>query len=135
MYDPRNNLAIQVSAQLIEHFGEKVYQIRENVIENLNNLKKNGQKIIGYGAPAKTTTALNYFGISKEIDYIIEDNPLKVGKFVPGVNIQIRDKKKQKTKLDSVIVLAWNFFDEIKKNNQDLSDNFINIKKLEKKNY
>tara|TARA_B110000027_G_scaffold20818_1_gene22070 strand:+ start:9 stop:1253 length:1245 start_codon:yes stop_codon:yes gene_type:complete len=118
-----------------KNFGEKVYQIRENVIKNLNNLKKNGQTIIGYGAPAKTTTALNYFGISKEIDYIIEDNPLKVGKFVPGVNIEIRDKKKQKTKLDSIIVLAWNFFDEIKKNNQDLSDNFINIKKLEKKNY
>ena len=118
-----------------QHFGEKVYQIRKNVIKNLNNLKKNGQTLIGYGAPAKTTTALNYFGISKEIDYIIEDNPLKVGKFVPGVNIEIKDKKKQKTKLDSVIVLAWNFFDEIKKNNQDLSDNFINIKKLEKKNY
>ena len=118
-----------------QNFGEKVYQIRENVIKNLKNIKKNGQKIIGYGAPAKTTTALNYFGISKEIDYIIEDNPLKVGKFVPGVNIEIRDKKKQKTKLDSIIVLAWNFFDEIKKNNQDLSDNFINIKNLEKKNY
>ena len=118
-----------------KNFGEKVYQIRKNVIKNLNNLKKNGQTLIGYGAPAKTTTALNYFGISKEIDYIIEDNPLKVGKFVPGVNIEIKDKKKQKTKLDSVIVLAWNFFDEIKKNNQNLSDNFINIKKLEKKNY
>jgi len=118
-----------------QNFGEKVYQIRKNVIKNLNNLKKNGQTIVGYGAPAKTTTALNYFGISKEIDYIIEDNPLKVGKFVPGVNIEIRDKKKQKTKLDCVIVLAWNFFDEIKKNNQHLSDNFINIKKLEKKNY
>jgi nucleoside-diphosphate-sugar epimerase/2-polyprenyl-3-methyl-5-hydroxy-6-metoxy-1,4-benzoquinol methylase len=118
-----------------QNFGEKVYQIRKNVIKNLNNLKKNGQTLIGYGAPAKTTTALNYFGISKEIDYIIEDNPLKVGKFVPGVNIEIKDKKKQKAKLDSVIVLAWNFFDEIKKNNQDLSDNFINIKKLEKKNY
>ena len=115
-----------------QDFGDKVYKIRKNVIKNLKDLKKNGETIVGYGAPAKSTTALNYFNISKEIDYIIEDNLLKVGKFVPGVNIEIKDKKKQKIKPNCIIVLAWNFFDEIKKNNYHLSDNFISIKHLEK---
>ncbi|MDA9606305.1 NAD-dependent epimerase/dehydratase family protein [Candidatus Pelagibacter sp.] len=115
-----------------QDFGNKVYKIRENVIKNLKDLKKNGETIVGYGAPAKSTTALNYFNISKEIDYIIEDNLLKVGKFVPGVNIEIKDKKKQRVKPNCIIVLAWNFFDEIKKNNRHLSDNFISIKQLEK---
>ena len=115
-----------------QDFGDKVYKIRKNVIKNLKDLKKNGETIVGYGAPAKSTTALNFFNISKEINYIIEDNLLKVGKFVPGVNIEIKDKKKQKNKPNCIIVLAWNFFDEIKKNNKDLSDNFISIKQLEK---
>ena len=115
-----------------QNFGEKVYKIRENVIKNLNNLKKKNKSIVGYGAPAKATTALNFFGLSKKIDFIVEDNNLKHNKFVPGVNIPIY-KKNKITKKSTILVLAWNFFDEIKKNNQSLSDNFINIKDLEYK--
>ena len=54
--------------------------------------------MIGYGAPAKATTALNFFGISKEIDFIVEDNKLKHNKFVPGVNIPIKNKSHIKKK-------------------------------------
>ena len=115
-----------------QNFGEKVYKIRENVIKNLNNLKKKNKSIVGYGAPAKATTALNFFGLSKKIDFIVEDNNLKHNKFVPGLNISIY-KKNKITKKNTILVLAWNFFDEIKKNNQSLSDNFINIKDLEYK--
>ena len=115
-----------------QDFGEKVYKIRENVIKNLRKLKKNGEIIVGYGAPAKATTALNFFGIKKEIAYIIEDNKLKHKKFIPGVKIPIYSKDKIKKKLPIVLILAWNFYDVIKKNNLDLSKNFINIKDLEK---
>jgi len=115
-----------------QDFGKKVYKIRENVIKNLNALKIDGKTIIGYGAPAKATTALNFFGISKEIDYIIEDNKLKHKKFVPGVKIPIYSKDKILKKNPLILVLAWNFFNEIKKNNSKLSNNFINIKDLEK---
>ena len=48
-----------------KHFGEKVYKIRENVLTNIKKLKKQNKKIIGFGAPAKATTALNFFGIKK----------------------------------------------------------------------
>jgi len=113
-------------------FGEKVYAIRKNVIKNLSILKKNDNKIIGYGSPAKATTALNFFGITKEIDFIIEDNKLKHNKFMPGVGIPIKNKDNMIDKKNILLVLAWNFFEEIKKNNKDLSNNFINIKDLEK---
>ena len=112
-------------------FGKKIDQIRKNVIKNMRDLKKQNKKIIGYGAPAKATTALNFYGISDEIDFIVEDNKLKHNKIIPGVNIPIKDKSNVVKKDNIVIVLAWNFFDEIKKNNTNLSNNFVNIKSLE----
>ena len=113
-----------------QKFGEKVYKIKENVIKNLNLLKQKNNKIIGYGSPAKATTALNFFGITNQIDYIVEDNKLKHNKYIPGVLIPIKSKKFVKGKT-TILVLAWNFFNEIKNNNKDLSNNFINIKDLE----
>ncbi len=112
-------------------FGEKVYKIRTNVRNNIKKLKEKNKLIIGYGAPAKATTALNFFGISDEIDFIVEDNMLKHDKFIPGVRIPIKNKSKIKNKNNTLIVLAWNFYKDIKKNNSSLSDNIINIKDLE----
>ena len=114
-----------------KNFADKINKIKSNVIENLNKLKKENKKIIGYGSPAKATTALNFFGVKDQIDFIIEDNKLKHGKFIPGVKIPILPKNKIKDKLPVVLVLAWNFFEDIKKNNKDLSKKFINIKDLE----
>ena len=68
-----------------QDFGKKVYKIRENVRKNFRKLKDRNNLIIGYGAPAKATTALNFFGISKEINFIVEDNKLKHNRSVPGV--------------------------------------------------
>ena len=112
-------------------FGEKVYKIRENVIKNIKKLKSKNIKIIGYGAPAKATTALNFFGVSKEIEFIVEDNKLKHNKFVPGVKIPIKNKSQIKDKNNILLILAWNFYKDIKKNNLKLSSNFVNIKDLE----
>ena len=114
-----------------QDFGKKVYNIRENVIRNIKILKENNKKIVGYGAPAKATTALNFFGISKEIDFIVEDNKLKHNLFIPGVKISIKNKSHVKNKDNVLLVLAWNFFDDIKKNNAELSNTFVNIKELE----
>ena len=112
-------------------FGEKVYEIRENVRKNFKKLRDDSKLVIGYGAPAKATTALNFFGLSKEIDYIVEDNKLKHNKFIPGVKIPIKDKSEIKNKKNTLIILAWNFYKDIIKNNSGLSENFINIKDLE----
>ena len=115
-----------------QEFGKRVYKIRDNVRRNISKLKTNNDSIVGYGSPAKATTSLNFFGISSEFDSIIEDNKLKHGKFLPGMKIPIISKDKLKKKPKHLIVLAWNFFDEIKKNNNNLAEKFINIKDLEK---
>ena len=125
-----NNYGIK-DFRTYQKFGDKVYNIRNNVMKNLNKLKKQGKKIIGYGSPAKATTALNFFGTTDQIDFIVEDNKLKHNKFIPGVKIPIYSKNKVKDKNNITLVLAWNFFEEIKKNNQSLSNKFINIKALE----
>ena len=77
---------------------------------------------------------MNFFGISDEIDFVVEDNKLKHDKFIPGVKIPIKNKSEIKNKDNILLVLAWNFYDSIKKNNSDLSDKFINIKQLETNN-
>ena len=117
--------------QTYQEFAKKVYKIRNNIRKNILNLKSKNNKIIGYGSPAKATTALNFFGISNEIECIVEDNNLKHGKYLPGMKIPILSKDKIKEKPDCALVLAWNFFDEIKKNNRDLADKFVSIKDLE----
>ena len=112
-------------------FAKKIENIKINVQKNIIFLKNKFNSIVGYGSPAKATTALNYFDISSEIDFIIEDNKLKHGKFLPGANIPIHSKNKLKNNSTLIIVLAWNFFDTIKKNNDKLGKKFISIKSLE----
>ena len=121
--------------KIYEEFSIKVDQIKYNVNKNITSLKNNKKTIVGYGSPAKATTALNFYNISKEIDFIIEDNSLKQEKFLPGVKIPIKNKKFLKQKPDYLLVLAWNFFEDIKKNNKDLAKNVISIKDLENINF
>jgi nucleoside-diphosphate-sugar epimerase/SAM-dependent methyltransferase/quercetin dioxygenase-like cupin family protein len=121
---------------MYKKFGKKVENLKNNVKNNFTKLKSKYSKISAYGSPAKATTFLNYFGIdSSFIDYTIEDNKLKHGKIIPGVNIPIKSKEFCLENLPEVIVvLAWNFFDDIVKNNQELVEKgvqFINIKDLQ----
>ena len=114
-----------------EIFRNKVELIKNNIAKNIKALKEKNKIIAGFGAPAKATTAINYFGIEAFFDYVIEDNNLKHNKYIPGTKIKIISKQKIKSKIDCLIVLAWNFFEEIKKNNQSISKKIISIKELE----
>jgi nucleoside-diphosphate-sugar epimerase/quercetin dioxygenase-like cupin family protein len=118
-------------------FSKRIIETKNNVVKNFDMLKSvKGYRLVGYGSPAKATTALNYYGIDRNyLDYTIEDNDLKIDKIIPGVNIPIKNKEYCLKNLpDCIIVLAWNFFDEIKKNNSDLISKgvrFISIKDLQ----
>ena len=91
--------------------------------------------MIGYGSPAKATTLLNFYSLdSNFIDFTIEDNALKQGKLIPGVNIPIKKPINRKIKNSVLIVLAWNYFNEIKNKNKKYFNKIISIKDLEKKN-
>ena len=113
-------------------FAKKVEDTKKKSLEMINEIKSEKKKIIGYGAPAKATTILNYFGLNdKDFLYTIDENSLKQNKFIPGTNIQIKNVKDIKpSDYDYVLVLAWNFFDLIKKNNKKKFNNskFIKLK-------
>ena len=116
-----------------KRFSRKVEECKEKSVKVIKILKDDGKSIVGYGSPAKATTVLNYYGIdSKSIDYIIEDNEMKHGKLLPGVRIPIKGKNGVlDNPPDNILVLAWNFFDYIKQNNQELVDKgckFITLK-------
>jgi 2-polyprenyl-3-methyl-5-hydroxy-6-metoxy-1,4-benzoquinol methylase len=95
-----------------------------------------GYKIIGYGAPAKGNTLLNFSKV--KMDMIIDDNPLKQGLYTPGSSIGIvgSDVLKSFTEDDKLmfVPLAWNFFDEIRKRilaqRNNPNDKFLNLKEL-----
>jgi len=100
-----------------QNFSKKILENRRKLIGLLTKLKLYGKRIVGYGAPAKGNTLLNYFKIGPEIlDYIVEDSHLKVGLYTPGTHIPIVSSKQlQKDNPDYVFILAWNFAPSIQK--------------------
>ena len=101
-------------------FAKDVEQIKIDSLNKINKILSNKNKIIGYGAPAKATTILNYFGInSNHFEYVLEDSEIKHNKFIPETNIQIKSKDNVNVdNYDYILVLAWNFFDSIVENNK-----------------
>ena len=76
--------------------------------------KTKGKKNYWLWISCKSYYSIKFFWISNEIDFIIEDNNLKHGKYIPGVKIPIFNKSKIQDKNNTILVLAWNFFNEIK---------------------
>ena len=97
-------------------FKKFINDRKANTIFNINNLMKKGYRIIGYGAPAKASTLINFYKLSnKHISYIIDDNPLKQGYILPKANIPIYGSNKLlEEKQEIIIILCWNFYQEIK---------------------
>jgi len=96
-------------------FNEKVEALKRSLLKSLIQLKEDGKTIVGYGAPAKGNTLLNYCGIGTDfIDYTVDRNPHKQGHYLPGSRIPIEapDKVKE-TKPDYLFILPWNIKDEI----------------------
>ena len=118
--------------QMYKRFAQKVKKTKEASIEVLEEINKNQKKIVGYGAPAKATTVLNYFGITtKYFDYVVDDNKLKQNLFIPGTGIKILNSNKINPEdIDYVLVLAWNFFETIKNQQEEYFHNskFIKLK-------
>ena len=96
-------------------FGERVKETKRKLLEFLINAKRQGKTVVGYGAPGKGNTLLNYCGIRTDfVDYTVDRNPYKQGKYLPGTRIPIFDPGKiAETKPDYVLILPWNFKDEI----------------------
>ncbi len=113
------------SKKHLDDFAKKVISHRSKLMGLLHDLKKSGKTIVGISAPAKGNTLLNYCRIGPEIlDYVTEKNPLKIGKYTPGMHIPVYSDKKLLThKSDYALVLAWNFAEEIMSNNSSYKKN------------
>ncbi len=96
-------------------FGERVRETKRKLLEFLIGARRAGKSVVGYGAPGKGNTLLNYCGIRTDmLDYTVDRNPFKHGKFLPGTQIPIfAPEHIAATQPDYVLILPWNLKDEI----------------------
>src|SRR5271156_3660565 len=98
-----------------KYFAEQVRATKRALLAFLIEAKSKGKTIAGYGAPGKGNTLLNYCGIRTDfIDYTVDRNPYKHGRFLPGTHIPIfKPERIKETKPDYLFILPWNLKDEI----------------------
>jgi hypothetical protein len=108
-FDPRRK-------DVYETFQSNAITAKSEFLEEIHNLKRNNKKIAAYGAAAKGLTFLNFCGIDgSTIDYIVDLNPKKQNKYMPGSNIPVVSSDFfLQNQPDVLLVLAWNLADEIK---------------------
>ncbi|HXF97249.1 MAG TPA: class I SAM-dependent methyltransferase [Gaiellaceae bacterium] len=103
------------SPERYERFAEEVKESKRALLALLIELRREGKQVVGYGAPGKGNTLLNYCGIRTDfLDYTVDRNPYKHGLFTPGTHIPIFPPERiAETRPDYILVLPWNLFDEI----------------------
>jgi hypothetical protein len=104
-----------------EAFGERVEQVRTDLVDLLQRLKASGKRMAAFGAPAKGNTLLNYCKIGVDVlDYAAEKAPLKIGLYTPGMHIPVIDETEAfQNPPDYFLLLPWNFKDELIRKNAD----------------
>ncbi|MEL6828596.1 MAG: class I SAM-dependent methyltransferase [Pseudomonadota bacterium] len=105
-------------------FGKRVTAFRERARKLIGEIKANGKRIAAYGAAAKGTIMLNYLNLNhRTIEYAVDKNVHKHGKYMPGVRVPIDDPDKLMTdRPDYVMILPWNFRDEIVQQQKEFLD-------------
>ncbi len=96
-------------------FSENVRATKRNLLDFLVRAKREGKSVVGYGAPAKGNTLLNYCGIGTDfLDYTVDRSPHKQGLFLPGTRIPVYEPERIRlTRPEYVLILPWNIKDEI----------------------
>jgi hypothetical protein len=98
-----------------EGFAGAVSRVRDDLVEFLIEARRAGKSVVGYGAPGKGNTLLNYCGIRPDLlAYTVDRNPYKHGKFTPGMRIPVHAAERIAIdRPDYVLVLSWNLRDEL----------------------
>ncbi len=112
------------NVEIFRVFNNRNNANKEVLTSILRSIKDEGKHIAGYGAPTKSTTLLSHFNIGKNIlDFIVDDNPLKQGKFSPGFHIPIMNSDELYEKMpDYLVILAWNFSESIMRKHKNYKD-------------
>ncbi len=119
------------AAETYVEFAKKIENNKVKLKELLQELKSRGKRIVGYGAPAKGNTLLNYFGIGPEtLDYIVDDSPWKQGLYTPGTHIPVVGfGELSRKRPDYILILAWNFAEPIMRKCADFGNFIIPVPK------
>jgi SAM-dependent methyltransferase len=98
-----------------EQFAQQVYRIRQELTTTLAGLRESGNRVVGYGAPAKGNTLLTYLNLGADkLDYICDKSPFKQGRYTPGMHIPVVPPSRLTSdRPEYVLLLAWNFQDEV----------------------
>lgn len=112
------------NSEIIKEFGNKLNNIKNELLKIVKDLKAKGKKIAGYGASVGVTTVLYNFDLNKELlDFIVDDNASRQNLYSPGLYIPVLSPKGLiEQKIDYVIILAWQYAEPIIKNNQEYLD-------------
>jgi len=108
----------------ITAFGDRISKLGQRLRMLIASLKAEGKSIVAYGAPTKAVTMLSHFGIGGEsLDFVVEDNPLKYGLYLPVSHIPVVPVAElYERRPDFVLILAWNFAGPIMDMHQQYSD-------------
>ncbi|MET4107528.1 class I SAM-dependent methyltransferase [Hymenobacter sp. UYP22] len=106
------------------HFEENAKETKRKLLEFLLEAKRAGKTVVGYGAPGKGNTLLNYCGIRTDfLDYTVDVSPHKQGNFLPGTRIPVcHPNRIRQTRPDYVLILPWNLREEIMEQMQDIRE-------------
>ena len=98
-----------------QNFSEKVSKVKDDLLQFLDDARSRGEQVIGYGAPAKGNTLLNFCGVGPDsIQYTVDRSPHKQGRLLPGTHIPVHAPERiAETRPDYVLILPWNLQDEI----------------------
>jgi len=103
------------SLSMYARFAPQVAETKRALLEFLIGVKRAGKRVVGYGAPGKGNTLLNYCGIRQDfLDFTVDRSPHKQGRYTPGTRIPILDPKAiRAAKPDYILILPWNLQEEI----------------------
>ena len=107
-----------------QSFGARVHGTKTALLQVLDRYRKEGKRVIGYGASGRATTIMNYCGLDERyLDYVADDAPAKHGYLTPGTHIPVGPWPTEGPAPDAVLVFAWPFLEEVKRRRKDYLQN------------
>ena len=109
-------------AEAYRRFFQTIQERKQQLTDVLGQLKREGKRLAGFGAPAKATTLMFHFGLGPDtLEYIVDDSPWKQGLYTPGLHLPVVPASYlygDSTKPDYAVILAWNFAEAVMKNHE-----------------